>query len=104
MRSRLHGFENAFNPNTHLASPGSISVGRDMRFFGAVSIAIGSERFFVVRPCVRIPECVCVQCRESITGSQASQNDQESVVLLKLLNTISMAPSNIQLDMLSSKC
>ena len=28
----------------------------------------------------------------------------ESVVLLKLLNTISVAPSNIQLDMLSSKC
>ena len=36
-------------------------------------------------------------------GSQASQNAGESVVLLKLLNTISMAP-NIQLDMPSSKC
>ena len=33
-----------------------------------------------------------------------AQNDRESVVLLKLLNTISVAPSNIQLDMLSSKC
>ena len=32
------------------------------------------------------------------------QNDRESVVLLKLLNTISVAPSNIELDMLSSKC
>ena len=37
-------------------------------------------------------------------GSQASQNAGESVVLLKLLNTISMAPSNIQLNMRSSKC
>ena len=36
--------------------------------------------------------------------SQASQNDRESVVLLKLLNTISVVPSNIQLYMLSSKC
>ena len=30
-------------------------------------------------------------------GSQASQNAGESVLLLKLLNMISMAPSNIQL-------
>ena len=37
-----------------------------------------------------------------LAGSQASQNDRESVVLLKLLNTISVAPSNIQLVMLSS--
>ena len=42
--------------------------------------------------------------RGSVAGSQASQNDRESIVLLKLLNTISVAPSNIQLDMLSSKC
>ena len=41
---------------------------------------------------------------EGVVGSQASQNDQEGIVLLKLLNTISVAPSNIQLDMLSSKC
>ena len=40
----------------------------------------------------------------SVAGSQASQNDQEGVVLLKLLNMVSVAPSNIQLDMLSSKC
>ena len=33
---------------------------------------------------------------------QASQNDRESVVLLKLLNMISVLPSNIHLDMLSS--
>ena len=39
-----------------------------------------------------------------VAGSQASQNDRESAMLLKLLNTISVAPSNIQLDMLSSKC
>ena len=37
-------------------------------------------------------------------GSQALQNAGESVVLLKLLNTISMVPSNLQLDMPSSKC
>ena len=36
-------------------------------------------------------------------GSQASKNAGESVILLKLLNTVSMAPSNIQLDMPSSK-
>ena len=42
--------------------------------------------------------------RGSVAGSQASQNDRESVMLLKLLNTISVAPNNIQLDMLSSKC
>ena len=37
-------------------------------------------------------------------GSQASQKAGESVVLLKLLNTTSVAPSNILVDMLSSKC
>ena len=37
----------------------------------------------------------------TVEGGQALQNDRESVVLLKLLNTISVAPSNIQLDMLS---
>ena len=36
----------------------------------------------------------------SVAGRQVSQNDRESVVLLKLLNTISVAPSNIQLEML----
>ena len=46
----------------------------------------------------------CRVDRGSVAGSQASQNDRESVVLLKLLNTISVAPSNVQLDMLSSKC
>ena len=34
----------------------------------------------------------------------SSQNDRESVVFLKVLNKTSVAPSNVQLDMLSSKC
>ena len=39
--------------------------------------------------------CLCVGRDKR---SQASQNDRESIVLLKLLNTISVALSNIQLD------
>ena len=37
---------------------------------------------------------------EAILEKLEPMADRESVVLLKLLNTISVAPSNIQLDML----
>ena len=56
---------------------------------------------------VSLDTILCGLCHEgqgSVAGSQASQNSQENIVLLKLLTTISMALSNIQLDMLSSKC
>ena len=47
--------------------------------------------------------------RDTMTCEGASREARlcrtiETVVLLKLLNTISVAPSNTQLDMLSSKC
>ena len=57
-------------------------------------------RFF----CIRIYIIYTTDYAMMLAGSQASQNDRESVVLLKLPNTISVAPSNIQLYMLSSKC
>ena len=47
---------------------------------------------------------ISLDTNRCVAGSQASQNDRESVMLLKLLNTISVAQSNIQLDMLSRKC